>query len=183
MYPLTGIYIDDDSWYTPHCNIGIWENRVLRGTGPIFASGNSLVSIWSFLLGLLLRIAVHHYDLSRWNLYFGQNYFLVSITLGVLIHQLPFRGYYWPRNTHLDILDELPWEMQTQNFWKKSLGTNFFYFSNSSKKAKLVLFTSFFHWSPWKKIIQSSKCHSVHTIHFWKINFLNCTHENCPLLW
>ena len=113
-----------------HCNIGIWEIWVLRGTGPIFASGNSLVSIWSFLLGLLLRIAVHGYDLSRWNLYFGQNDFIVSITLGVLIHQLSFRVYYWPRNTHLDNLDSLPWEMETQNFWKKSLGTNFFYFSN-----------------------------------------------------
>ena len=122
-----------ENFHLAHCHIGIWENWVPRGTAPILASGNSLVSIWSFLLGLLLGIAVHHYDLSRWNLYFGQNYFLVSITLGVLIHQLPFRGYYWPRNTHLDILDELPWEMQTQNFWKKSLGTIFFYFSNSSK--------------------------------------------------
>ena len=118
------------------------------------------------MLGLLLGTAVHGYDLSHWNLYFGQNYFIVSITLGVLIHQLSFRVYYWPRNTHLDNLDSLPWEMESQNFWKKSLGTNFFYFSNSSKKAKLVLFISFFHWSPWKKIIWSSGCHSV-ALHTW----------------
>ena len=148
----------------PHCNIGIWENWVPRGTAPILASGNSLVSIWSFLLGLLLGIAVHGYDLSRWNLYFGQNDFIVSITLGVLIHQLSFRVYYWPRNTHLDNLDSLPWEMESQNFWKKSLGTNFFFviFQILRKNWNYCYLYHFFIGALGKKITWSSDMwHSV----------------------
>ena len=95
-----------------------------------------------------------------------KNDLIVLNILGVAIHLVPFRGYYWPRNTHLDNPDKLPREMGTADFEKKSLGTNFFYFSKASYRVKCFLFYGFFfHWGPWKKdhlkFRRNSNFHSV----------------------